>query len=173
MGNVAFTARQRAADTPIMVIIGHLKSARNIDLIAALCLGLIVGLVPSDGPVELALGWLAFSMTLIDSVILTFITSRSTLRGTTLAVANNAILVGVLVTRDILLVHFQESISIKLSLIIIFSLLVANKIALVIILRWYMNRMRGAAGDDSPYAALDGGDSKSSLNGVAQQGEFI
>ena len=62
-------------------------------------------------------------------------------------------------------------------LVIIFSLLVANKIALVIILRWYMGRMHGATADagESPYAALNEdvmGESKLN-NNSSLQGEFI
>ena len=44
---------------------------------------------------------------------------------------------------------------------VVFGLLIANKVALVVILKWYMNRMRGAAFvDESPYAALPGGGSE-------------
>ena len=56
-------------------------------------------------------------------------------------------------------------------------MLVANKIALVIILRWYMGRMHGATADagESPYAALNEdvmGESKLN-NNSSLQGEFI
>lgn len=61
---------------------------------------------------------------------------------------------------------------------ITFSLLVANKIALVIILSWYMGRMRSATVDagESPYAALNDdvmGESKLGNNNSNLQGEFI
>ena len=84
MGNAALvcTGGGLEDNIPIMVIVGHLKTARNVDVLAGIVLAVLAGvLFTPDQVVNDIFGWLAAGMTFVDAIILTVLTRHSSLTG--------------------------------------------------------------------------------------------
>ena len=138
MGNIVFQIRNSDASVPTSTLEKQLSLASIIDIIAAIGIGIVVGLKMDDvGILQTVVGCLIVAGSLVDSFLL--------YKKSGLAVPCNALLVVLTFLRDILCIHDNDSATIKIVLIVVYSLLVVNKACVLVVAMRYQARRKEEA----------------------------
>lgn len=148
MGNIAFSnmfSNRFLAEVEVQTLVRRLRLCRNIDWFAAVVIAALVFVTMPRYPLGATIvGWFMVWFTIVDAINLTYITRGPNLRLTRWCVIVNAVLLGLTIARQVYTLYVQHALLVRLILIAVFSLLIANKAALLLMLLWFHWRINEA-----------------------------